>query len=212
MRRRLTDGEPLSDLARDAPQHGWVVQIGKWVAISVAMAIFLLWLATLWLSIIYRHRPVTIYMVRGRVLLTWEVGDPFEIARTIHADAWMETNGWHLYRFRGLVPSMDRLGFAMPEWDVRPPPSPAWRTTLSSISCPLWILEAAALGLCILFLRISRRRIPAGNCKTCAYDLTGNISGKCPECGTPLMRPISREAAKPASSGDANDRNSAGPA
>jgi hypothetical protein len=28
------------------------------------------------------------------------------------------------------------------------------------------------------------RRIAEGRCIRCAYDLTGNISGKCPECGT----------------------------
>lgn len=27
---------------------------------------------------------------------------------------------------------------------------------------------------------------PPGCCKKCRYDLTGNISGICPECGTPV--------------------------
>lgn len=31
-----------------------------------------------------------------------------------------------------------------------------------------------------------RRR---GLCVTCAYDLTGNTSGTCPECGTPIPQP-----------------------
>ena len=34
-------------------------------------------------------------------------------------------------------------------------------------------------------------------CKTCGYDLTGNISGVCPECGTPLppqARPLDQTA------------------
>ena len=34
-------------------------------------------------------------------------------------------------------------------------------------------------------------RVP--RCATCEYDLTGNVSGKCPECGTP----IESEAARP---------------
>ncbi|OWY70048.1 hypothetical protein B7486_17245 [cyanobacterium TDX16] len=29
----------------------------------------------------------------------------------------------------------------------------------------------------------SRRRIPSGHCHQCGYDLTGNESGRCPECG-----------------------------
>ena len=31
--------------------------------------------------------------------------------------------------------------------------------------------------------RADRRR--AGLCPACGYDLTGNVSGTCPECGTP---------------------------
>jgi hypothetical protein len=27
--------------------------------------------------------------------------------------------------------------------------------------------------------------IPAGHCTACGYDLTGNVSGICPECGKP---------------------------
>ena len=38
---------------------------------------------------------------------------------------------------------------------------------------------------------IRRRRarlIRAGLCRSCGYDLTGNTSGVCPECGTPVNR------------------------
>jgi hypothetical protein len=35
---------------------------------------------------------------------------------------------------------------------------------------------------------LDRRRIPvpAGYCEECGYDLTGNVSGRCPECGKPV--------------------------
>ena len=29
----------------------------------------------------------------------------------------------------------------------------------------------------------NRRRIPQGHCPRCGYNLTGNVSGICPECG-----------------------------
>lgn len=38
------------------------------------------------------------------------------------------------------------------------------------------------VGLC--FLRLERWAIPAGHCTTCGYNLTGNTSGVCPECGS----------------------------
>ena len=31
-----------------------------------------------------------------------------------------------------------------------------------------------------------RRRAAAGHCQECDYDLTGNVSGVCPECGTKI--------------------------
>lgn len=50
---------------------------------------------------------------------------------------------------------------------------------------PLWILvlvSASAFGCALLLERRSMR----GACPLCGYDLTGNVSGRCPECGTPI--------------------------
>jgi len=44
----------------------------------------------------------------------------------------------------------------------------------------------------IVSIGVARRRRPksraTGRCSKCSYDLTGNQSGICPECGTPLPR------------------------
>lgn len=45
---------------------------------------------------------------------------------------------------------------------------------------PLWIPFVVALTLTLIYR--SQRRRPPGHCR-CGYDLTGNVSGKCPECG-----------------------------
>ncbi len=50
---------------------------------------------------------------------------------------------------------------------------------------PLWLpLVVLAIPTAFLWHR-DRRRIPPGHCRQCGYDLTGNESGKCPECGEP---------------------------
>jgi hypothetical protein len=36
--------------------------------------------------------------------------------------------------------------------------------------------------------RRRERRIAAGRCVACGYNLTGNISGVCPECGTAVAK------------------------
>jgi hypothetical protein len=49
---------------------------------------------------------------------------------------------------------------------------------------PYWSI-ALALGICPLWMIVRFARKPRYNhCSTCSYNLTGNTSGICPECGT----------------------------
>lgn len=48
----------------------------------------------------------------------------------------------------------------------------------------LWPLVAALVaGNVFWYWRDWRRRVRPGHCAKCGYNLTGNISGRCPECG-----------------------------
>lgn len=49
---------------------------------------------------------------------------------------------------------------------------------------PLWPFLLAALALPFILRKISRWLVRTVYCATCRYDLTGNASGTCPECGT----------------------------
>ncbi len=46
--------------------------------------------------------------------------------------------------------------------------------------------------LALLVLRFRSWQVgkhyPLGHCQKCGYNLTGNVSGKCPECGEPCKR------------------------
>ena len=54
------------------------------------------------------------------------------------------------------------------------------------IVIPLWLpLACVTLLTVVLFTRNRAQRID-GLCRKCGYDLTGNESGVCPECGTPV--------------------------
>lgn len=59
----------------------------------------------------------------------------------------------------------------------------------SQVKLPLYIPFAGFVGVLIYpsipFVRRRWRR-RRGQCVRCAYDLTGNTSGVCPECGTPI--------------------------
>ena len=65
---------------------------------------------------------------------------------------------------------------------LRPIPS-AW-----AVIVPLWIPPVV---LAIPTYNLWRRdsKYPPGYCQECGYNLTGNVSGVCPECGTKVESP-----------------------
>jgi hypothetical protein len=51
---------------------------------------------------------------------------------------------------------------------------------------PYWFFAVLASVIPGIWLRRRlNRRPPKGHCQACGYNLTGNTSGACPECGTP---------------------------
>ncbi len=51
------------------------------------------------------------------------------------------------------------------------------------LSMPLWLPFVLLAIPSALLWWADRRRIRPGGCSNCGYDLTGNVSGRCPECG-----------------------------
>lgn len=47
---------------------------------------------------------------------------------------------------------------------------------------PMWYVLMLTVGPTLVLLRW-RRRTPPGCCRDCGYNLTGNVTGRCPECG-----------------------------
>jgi hypothetical protein len=54
-----------------------------------------------------------------------------------------------------------------------------------AMGCPIWGFVAAFSCPTLVLRKLRHDRAPAGSCGTCGYDLTGNVSGRCPECGHP---------------------------
>ena len=65
--------------------------------------------------------------------------------------------------------------------------------TLRQLWLPIWLIAVGFLMLPMLHMalwlrervRVGRHR-RRGRCLSCGYDLTGNTTGVCPECGTPV--------------------------
>jgi hypothetical protein len=69
-------------------------------------------------------------------------------------------------------------GIRMPNWNG-----------LKWIRMPLWLPFIVFAAPTTYLWHRDRRRIPPGHCHSCNYNLTGNTSGICPECGTPCLTP-----------------------
>jgi len=50
------------------------------------------------------------------------------------------------------------------------------------IACPFWVLAVLAMTPPVLFWLLPNRH-PSGCCRHCGCNLTGNVTGRCPECG-----------------------------
>ena len=55
---------------------------------------------------------------------------------------------------------------------------------LSEILIPTLLLNAPAFMIVAGVLLYRRKAVVKGHCALCGYDLTANISGVCPECGS----------------------------
>ena len=65
-------------------------------------------------------------------------------------------------------------------------PSAQFSTTRGHVALPPWmLLVIVALPTCFLWY-MDRRRFAPGHCQKCGYNLTGNVSGRCPECGSKI--------------------------
>ena len=93
---------------------------------------------------------------------------------------------WTSWASREEIAFRSQVNSAWPRWR----PSVFRLGTSMTLSTPLWLVVVVfAAYPVIIFMqgslqRLRRRR--KGLCVTCEYDLTGNISGVCPECGTPI--------------------------
>lgn len=82
------------------------------------------------------------------------------------------------------------MGFGFVRSRMYSQPNNVYSNTMHAIFCPPWVI-VSLLGIypVIAFARgpfRHWRRRRRGGCLKCGYDLTGNVSGMCPECGSSI--------------------------
>jgi hypothetical protein len=95
---------------------------------------------------------------------------------------------------RPWIPDTNRLGFAVGTeafFAVESSANAPQSEIVRFVTIPFWFLcvPASALPLMWTYRRLIRNRLRPNHCKSCGYNLAGNASGVCPECGTPIPPP-----------------------
>ena len=150
-------------------------RIAKWTGTILSLLILATWLITVpaftkkQLEIFYTAPAFDLVLVDGtiqfrRSYAPWNGGKAFYVT-------WSECIG---YTLEDRVP----FGLGLPK-------SRRFARLSTGLTLPLWIPLALAAIPTLALWRRDRRPGP-GHCPTCHYNLTGNTSGVCPECGTAI--------------------------
>ena len=165
------------------PRRPRFLRAASWITLSISAGTLVLWLFSAANSFGQHHiQPcwggrVGFYMYHGQFVLI-SLSDARKGPRISSMNL-----------PSGNLPLRARMGFR-------------WASRLSNpymtvTAVPLW-MPFLVFALPTGFLWYRRRQQPLGDhCPRCAYNLTGNISGRCPECGattpTPATDAESRE-------------------
>ena len=136
--------------------------MAKWVGVACLVAIVAaFWLSRYW-SFTLGAGNIAVLADSGRLGLFCVTGRPGPASWRFSKNLPPRTTLWHF------------------DWyEPGPPPPPK----MWVVVFPLWIpLLIVIVPTAILWHRDPGRVLP-GHCRKCGYDLTGNVSGRCPECG-----------------------------
>ena len=160
-----------------------LLRVTKWGGVAACVLVATAWIFGAWYSFGCDHPTGRLELRWGILNLTHRTGNPPPSNQSGFAVLPFRPNieaEW-LPRFRQyrlqFVPATNTLSLA-----PTPMPNAKFRWTEHHLSLPLWML-LTVLAVPTALLSWPARRPPPGHCP-CGYDLRGNVSGRCPECGT----------------------------
>lgn len=205
----------MGQTARQGPRvsmarRSRIRRILKWTGVGVSGVVLLVWLTSVWFWVGYfadgwsirlgdgvvryegvpgwlSTRPKGWFRLTGRSP-SWSAFND-EIGRLVFSTLPVDHLTTHpeIVRQQAWKQLARRLGFIEPSYvlhnyalDKR---SLASRVSMWRV--PMWMVFLLVVAPTALFWWRDRR-YPPGHCQRCGYNLTGNVSGKCPECGKPI--------------------------
>ena len=166
----------------------------KFIAILFASLFVFVWIASLVWDVSYSNSDWSLGAQSGCLLFSSYAGTPADIRALRRGEEppgklkgsngnWGGYEKWTFAEWRcalGIVlPRINRFQYSGSYYPHRLPVNQV------TVVVPVWVPLAVTLAwLTLLIMRFRRRRM-VGCCRNCLYDLKGNQSGICPECGTP---------------------------
>jgi hypothetical protein len=164
----------------------WIQNAGAAVSLVVLVATIVLWVRSYWVNdYVAIQRPLatpricevwTLISNRGLAGFGWQDGN-FIVGRGVQVSHRLP------FRWTGRTTFWNTLGFSYDSGSVKSTIFYSYWKVL--IPCWSLALFASILPL-VAFVRSRREQKVKGHCTKCGYDLRGNISGVCPECGLRL--------------------------
>lgn len=163
-------------------QRSQARRVAEWTGVGLCAVVLVGWaFSIVWTVKWVEHgvtltRAITLYT--GGIAVNQYPAMRGPIPIELHRDM---TPGWSVYRESDLV-----LGLELPRisWDDPPP--------YRFVFVPLWLpflvlgVPTAILWFPTVIRWYRDRKPPCGHCQHCGYDLTGNVTGICPECGNAI--------------------------
>jgi hypothetical protein len=174
--------------ARGTRTRRWISFFLRWLTWMLPVGLLASWLVSYKCSqevyIALGHDTLEMSCWRGRILLqvshdpeaALEWAARFSSCHVLAPMDYAENCDWHWAGF-GWYYATDSSNYVLPKprvvsfWRIV---VPCWFVLIAALTIPAWSVAR--------WDRRRRRRL-AGRCHKCGYDLTGNVSGVCPECG-----------------------------
>jgi hypothetical protein len=165
----------------------------KWLGVAVLIGLVAAWCASLRWYVRYVSYSASVGICRSQIICARYIGAPSDRKKFIERYA-KDRPGWHAtieyqsVRWSSIGRALEELGLMLPSRMPMGPVKYGSVTVAHDIyTMPLWIPTSLVTALTVtLFVQARQRARKGGHCTKCAYDLRGNTSGICPECGTPV--------------------------
>ena len=146
----------------------WIGALG--LILSVILAVSHIWIRYA-LLVPFGDGYLSAWIIRGEFSVEWDL-DPISAELVDDFDFGVWTVYWPLTSPYSSLASLNYRGFF-------------GRFGAFALSIAWFVLVfAVVLAASLVLTRWQSRVKRLGVCESCGYDLTGNTSGRCPECGT----------------------------